>query len=339
MKERVVLVAVAAIIALFVAAPMADAYVDAKFWLKDDDDNAIYMLTDDDEMIYGNVLTGQQVMFDASQSQSFYGKVDKYYWDWNNDGSYDVIRQSAATPHTFTEPGIYTVKLMAVDTDGPPGAGDTYTKKVSVVESFAKPVSAFTLAPENGSSDTYQFNASGSYDPDGYIRYHRWDFTGNGVIDQEIYRRHNATYTYTADGYYTVTMTVEDWDGRTNSTKHVVRVGSSGGISENEHTITVVNERSATANVTVTVNNWKTMTADIEDKTTFTALFRQGGDNEIQVAFNGTVRSFFCSGDSTIYLTEDGNIRMGGDDTPGFSVLLIMAAAALALLLRRGINI
>ena len=228
---------------------------------------------------------------------------------------------------------------MAVDTDGPPGAADTYTKKVSVVDSFANPVPAFTLAPENGSSDTYQFNASGSYDPDGYIRYHHWDFTGNGVIDQEIYRRHNATYTYTADGYYTVTMTVEDWDGRTNSTKHVVRVGSSGGISENEHTITGVNERSATANVTFTVNNWKTMTADVEDKTTFTALFRQGGNNEIQVAFNGTVRSFFYSRDSTIYLTEDGSIRMGGDDTPGFGMLLIMAAAALALLLPRGINI
>ncbi|MBS3772733.1 MAG: PKD domain-containing protein [Candidatus Thermoplasmatota archaeon] len=338
MKQRVLLVAAAACICLFIAAPVADAYVDAKFWVKDDQGKAVYMLDDDNEMIYGNVLAGRAVLFDGSQSQSYYGRVDKYYWDWNNDGSYDAIRQSAKTYHTFNEPGVYRVKLMAVDQDGPPGAADTYIKQVSVVASFQKPVPRFTLSPVN-SSHTYQFNASTSYDPDGYIRYYRWDFTGNGVIDAELFRRSNASHSYTSDGYYTVTLTTEDWDGLTNSTRHIVRVGSSGGISETERRITVVNERDGTANVTVTVNNWKTITADVADEETFTAPFRQGGDNEVQVACNGTARSCFCSGDSIIYLTEDGGIATGGDDTPGFGLLLFMAAAMLALLLRRGINI
>lgn len=297
------------------------------------------MLADDGEMIYGNVLTGQQVLFDASKSQSYYGKVDKYYWDWNSTGNYDVIRRSPKTDHTFNEPGIYRVKLMAVDEDGPPSAGDTYTRKVSVVESFETPVPAFTLSPEDNASATYRFNASDSYDPDGYIKYYRWDFIGNGVVDSGRHRVSNATHTYTSDGYYTVRLTVEDWDGRTNSTRHIVRVGSSGGINEVDRTVTVVNQRGSPAAVTVTVNNWKTMTADIQDEESFTAPFRQGGDNEIRVACNDTARSFFCSDDITVYLT-DGGITTGGNDTPGFGMLAMVAAAAVAMLLaRRRVNI
>lgn len=339
MNDRALLVAMAACLAIFIAAPMADAFVDAKFWVTDDAGDAIYMLTDDGTMIYGNVLAGQKVLFDASQSQSYYGNVDKYYWDWDSDGRYDVIRQSPKTYHTFNEPGIYRVKLMAVDKDGPPSAADTYIRKVSVVESFETPIPAFALSPEDNASATYRFNASDSYDPDGYIKYYRWDFTGNGVVDAKRYRVSNASHTYTSDGYYTVQLTVEDWDGRTNGTRHIVRVGSSGGIPETERRITVVNQRNTAATVMVTVNNWKTMTADVQGEERFTAPFRQGGDNEIRVACNDTARSFFCSGDVTVYLTDDG-ITTGGNDTPGFGMLAMVTAAAVAMLLaRRRVNI
>ncbi len=339
MKERALLtgIGVVACLAIFIAAPTAEAYVDAKYWVKDDEGSTIYMRTDTSGMIYGNVLVGQQVLFDASQSQSYYGKVDKYYWDWNSDSNYDVICRSPYTHHTFQTPGIYRVKLMAVDEDGPPGAGDTYTKQVSVVESFATPVPAFTLAKKNN-SNSYHFNASVSYDPDGYVKYYRWDFTGDGVMDEEQYRVSNATHTYPSDGYYTIQLTVEDWDGCTNATRHILRVGSPDNSSERDHMITVVNQRDSPAAVTVTVNNWKTMSVTIQDKKRFTAPFREDGENEIKVACNDTARSFFCSGDITVYLA-DGGFARGGNSVPGPGVLLVFVAAALAVLLRRRVNI
>ena len=43
------------------------------------------MLDDKDDRIYGNILVGQSILFDARQSQSIYGNVDRYWYDIGND--------------------------------------------------------------------------------------------------------------------------------------------------------------------------------------------------------------------------------------------------------------
>jgi len=71
----------------------------------------------------------------------------------------------------------------------PPHAEFTYTPSMPLVD------------------DTVTFNASASYDPDGYIESYEWDFgdetTGTGMV---------VTHNYTEAGTYTVTLNVTDND-------------------------------------------------------------------------------------------------------------------------------
>ncbi len=83
-----------------------------------------------------------------------------------------------------------------------------------------KPVAAFSNFPINvfaGQSVT--FNASESYDPDGQIVDYTWDFgdgnTANGVVVQHV---------YAIPGKYTVTLTVTDNSGLSNSTSKEITV-------------------------------------------------------------------------------------------------------------------
>ncbi len=60
-----------------------------------------------------------------------------------------------------------------------------------------------------------QFDGSKSYDPDGEIKFYRWNFgDGSGEILAE-----NPTHTYTKAGNYTVTLTVIDNNGTSNIAK------------------------------------------------------------------------------------------------------------------------
>ncbi len=70
--------------------------------------------------------------------------------------------------------------------------------------------------------ETVTFNASESYDPDGYIVSYTWDF-GDGtpiVVENDPITSHS----YTAYGDYTVTLTVTDDDGLSDDSTLVVNV-------------------------------------------------------------------------------------------------------------------
>ncbi|CAB3287915.1 protein of unknown function [Methanocaldococcus lauensis] len=90
----------------------------------------------------------------------------------------------------------------------------------ATVEVMAKPIASFNYTPRNPTtSDTIQF-IDLSYDPDGNITSWLWDFGDNTTSNEQ-----NPTHRYTKAGTYTVTLTVTDNDGFTNSTsiKIVVR--------------------------------------------------------------------------------------------------------------------
>ncbi|RLG56894.1 MAG: hypothetical protein DRN83_03065 [Hadesarchaea archaeon] len=78
-------------------------------------------------------------------------------------------------------------------------------------------------SPPTGTAPlTVEFDASGSYDPDGAIVSYSWDFgdgtTGSGVT---------VSHTYTA-GTYTATLTVTDTDGLTDTDTVTVNAGTGG---------------------------------------------------------------------------------------------------------------
>jgi len=111
--------------------------------------------------------------------------------------------------------------IEAYDNVGNGAKTSTYDYTVKAPPNLP-PVANFSESAETVSTgEVIHFNASDSYDPDGYIESYFWDFgDGTNIMVTSAFVDH----VYADDGVYTVTLTVTDNDGSTatvTSTKTV----------------------------------------------------------------------------------------------------------------------
>lgn len=140
------------------------------------------------------------VTFDSTGSGDAEGPIT-YAWDFG-DGS----NSTAAHPtHRYTAAGTYTVLLTVKDSRG---ATHTTTKSVSVLGPNQAPVASFTHTVD-GLDVSF---TSTSTDPDGTIASYAWDF-GDGTTSTQ----QNPTHTFADGSVRTVTLTVTDDRGATNT--------------------------------------------------------------------------------------------------------------------------
>ena len=82
------------------------------------------------------------------------------------------------------------------------------------------PAAAFSVIPRSGPSPLIvKLDASASSDLDGTIEDYSWDFGDESMGSGEM-----TSHTYAEDGSYTITLTVTDNDGKTDSTQQVITV-------------------------------------------------------------------------------------------------------------------
>ena len=82
------------------------------------------------------------------------------------------------------------------------------------------PTASITASPTSGDAPlSVSFNASGSNDPDGSIVSYYWNF-GDGTSGTGV----TAGHTYNNSGNYTVSLTVTDDDGATDSSSRLIQV-------------------------------------------------------------------------------------------------------------------
>lgn len=129
-------------------------------------------------------------------------------WRWDFDGN-GIIDSTAQNPtFVYTEPGVYTVVLTAHEADGD---YDIEKKGVYITVNKSVPTSDFSAIPLAGPGPlTVDFtNQSTSLGSDKIVLW-QWDFDNDGNIDKT---EENPSWTYTVGGLYTVTLTVTDEDG------------------------------------------------------------------------------------------------------------------------------
>jgi PKD repeat protein len=118
----------------------------------------------------------------------------------------------------------HEINLTVVDDDG---AIDSTTKTVTVepAEPDNQPPTAdFTFSPTNPTvGEEVSFDASASTDSDGSVDEYRWDFDGDGSVD-ETTQSPTTTHTFSTADDYAVKLTVVDDDDATNSTTQTVTV-------------------------------------------------------------------------------------------------------------------
>lgn len=156
----------------------------------------------------------QTVTFDASVSDPKGGTIDSCAWDFG-DGNVTTVSTLTIT-HEYVTFGNYTVTLTVTDSE------DLSNSTSKLLKVCAPPVANFTYSPSLVEhpmrNETVTFNASISYDPDGYIVSYEWDF-GDGTT--EVYLGANltatATHMYDSVGTQKVTLNVTDNDGFSDS--------------------------------------------------------------------------------------------------------------------------
>jgi len=152
---------------------------------------------------------GDSITFDASQSKDVDGNIVNWVWLWG-DGS-PTTGSGEITQHAYKIAGLFKIELRVIDNSG--GSNSTF-KMVLIAPKNTAPVPMFSInAPDRMTNRSIGFDATGSYDPDGFIMKYIWDFgdltTGSGKT---------VIHKYTQSGSYTVKLTVEDNGTKQNST-------------------------------------------------------------------------------------------------------------------------
>ena len=163
----------------------------------------------------GSPQVGQWIQFDASGSSDPDGAIVSYEWSFGDGTTASGVRLNKR----YSSSGSYIVRLTVRDDRG---ATDTATKTVTVGTVNQPPQASFTFSPASPDpGDVVHFDASASSDPDGSITSYTWDFgdgtTGSGVT---------ADHAFPTAGTYTVTLTVRDNEGATDTESKTIQVGT-----------------------------------------------------------------------------------------------------------------
>ncbi len=160
-----------------------------------------------------------EVTLDASSSSSPNGAIVSYDWDF---GDGDTATGITAT-HTYTEKGVYDITLVVTDSTGKTGVR---TRSVEALNRV--PVATFEIDKYWVSDNQpIEFDASGSYDPDGEIVQYIWSF-GDGSSGEGMVVEHEYALLSGGGWKPEVVLTVIDEDGGSQSTTRKVNIVGCG---------------------------------------------------------------------------------------------------------------
>jgi PKD repeat protein len=172
----------------------------------------------------GSPGPNQQISFNASQSKAQPGRtIVSYAWDFGDNTS-----GSGVTPtHAYTTPAAYTVTLTVTDNAGQQGfATQTITVQNDV------PTAAFTVTPSSPTAPSGQkanvtLDGSSSTAVNGKtITAYSWTITFASTLGASLTPSSGPAISgsFPAPGTYSVTLTVTDSGGKTNSITHLITV-------------------------------------------------------------------------------------------------------------------
>lgn len=143
------------------------------------------------------------------------GSIASRKWEFG-----DGATSNAASPsHTYGAAGTYDITLIVTDNDG---ARHSRTRQVHV--SGTPPTNSPPVANFSSSCTGLQCNfQDGSSDSDGTIVSRSWAFGDGGMSPAT-----NPSHTYAGAGTYTVSLTVTDDDGASDTMSHQVTVNTGG---------------------------------------------------------------------------------------------------------------
>jgi len=141
--------------------------------------------------------------------QSYDPDADPLTYTWNF-GDSTPARTGVQIDHVYTALGIYHASLMVSDGRG---GMDTMSFEVTVTPENQAPTAVISRTGLDVALETITFDGRGSSDPDGNLANFEWNFGDGNTTTGPL-----VTHAFPSAGSYTVTLTVTDDKGATNST-------------------------------------------------------------------------------------------------------------------------
>lgn len=159
-----------------------------------------------------------EVEFDASASVHPTGIIDRYLWDFNEDGIF-TDAEGPIAKNTFEKIGKYMVALQVVSTTG---ETNIFEKEIDVIKGES-PLAVITVLGEPKeftAGIAYTFKGDTSSSPNGKITEYQWSFgDAAGTKDTAT-----ATYVFTSPGTYEVVLKVTDEEDKEGEITKIVKV-------------------------------------------------------------------------------------------------------------------
>jgi len=170
--------------------------------------------------------TGTEFTFDASSSRdpSPEGRIVKYDWDINNDGTFDFETASPTLYHAYDDDGEYRVRVRVTDDDAASAISDPITVTVENRPANVSRIDWAPIDPVDG--ETVSFTPTAT-DPDGTITAWLWEF-GDG----ETAAVETPSHTFQDNGVYPVSLTVTDDDGASTVFRIALDVANSPPVAD-----------------------------------------------------------------------------------------------------------
>jgi serine protease len=223
--------------------------------------------------------------FDGTGSSDADGDPLSYSWTFGDGGS----ASGSTASHTYANDGSYTVTLTVSDGTDTGTDSQTVTVSASTEENQAPTASFTSSCTDLGCS----FDGSGSSDSDGSIASYAWDFGDGNTASGST-----ASHTYAAGGTYTVTLTVTDDDGATDSASQSVTVeepvsdgitlSASGYKVRGRHHADLSWDGASSTNVDIYLDGSKIDTTANDGAYTWSSNNRGGASYTFQVCEAGT---------------------------------------------------
>lgn len=178
-----------------------------------------------------DIDTNETVLLDASASSDSDGTISSTEFDLNNDGTFETSGTTAQKK--FSNSGTFTVPVRVTDNDG-------LTDTASIVVDVGSPPTASITANATSinTSQTVEFDASGSTDPGGGITSTEFDLDNDGTFETS---GTTALKQFTNTGDFPVSVKVTDTDGLTDTDSLTVSVTSTTSNNTTTTTATTVN--------------------------------------------------------------------------------------------------
>ncbi|MFW6176251.1 MAG: PKD domain-containing protein [Thermoplasmatota archaeon] len=288
------------------------------------------------------VSINEEIFFDGSKSSDNTG-ISNYKWtisfNFTNEDGYPWPEDHWSGKlwggeftgknftFNFTHVGSYKVTLNVTDYSG---NQDTDTITVDVVDK-TKPVASAGSDKTVGLDEEVVFNGSGSSD-NGFIEKYMWNIEGNE------YSREEVTHSFSEVGTYDVTLTVKDTARNSDSDTITVKVEDNIDpiVSVDIYGEPIAGEEltldasESSDNVGIESIEWEFGDGATATGANVTHTYSEAGDYTVNVTINdeaGNVDEY----QETITVEEEYG---GDDDTPGFTLIVLMFNLALVAIYR-----